>query len=94
MPRHAARVDSNHSAIVDGLRAIFGPDCVLDLSAVGQGCPDICVGVRGRTLLMEIKTEKGKLTPDQVYWHRNWDGQKAVVTTLQEALAVIQQETT
>ncbi|MCB0108504.1 MAG: hypothetical protein KDE53_21435 [Caldilineaceae bacterium] len=92
--RRAAKVDTNHSQIVTGLRAIFGPDCVLDLSAVGRGCPDICVGVRGKTLLMEIKTPTGKLTSDQVYWHRNWGGQKAVVTTLQEALDVIEQETT
>lgn len=94
MPKYAAKVDSNHSKIVNGLRDIFGPDCIQDLSAVGRGCPDIAVGVRSRTLFMEIKTATGKLTDDQIIWHREWPGQVDVVTTLQEALDVIERETT
>lgn len=93
MPRYAAKVDTNQPEIVKRLREIFGPDCVQDLSAVGKGCPDIAVGVRGRTIFMEIKTTKGKLTIDQQIWHRNWPGQVDVVTTIDEALAVIERET-
>lgn len=93
MPRYAAKVDNNQGEIVNGLRRIFGPDCVQDLSAVGRGCPDIAVGVRGRTLFLEIKGPKGKLTDDQIIWHREWPGQVDVVTTLQEAMAVIERET-
>ena len=92
--RRAAKTDTNQSSIVSGLRAIFGPDCVMDLSAVGQGCPDLAVGIRGKTLFMEIKTKTGKLTVDQQIWHRNWDGHVAIITTLQEALDVIERETT
>ena len=94
MPRYGAKVDNNQSEIVNGLRATFGPDCVQDLSAVGRGCPDIAVGVRGRTLFLEIKGPKGKLTTDQIIWHRQWPGQVDVVTTLQEAIDVITRETT
>lgn len=92
--RYAAKVDSNQSPIVSGLRAIFGPDCVFDLSSVGGGCPDLMIGVRGRTILLEIKTVKGELTTDQKLFHMNWPGQVAVVRSLEEALKVIERETT
>lgn len=92
--RTAARVDTNHGAIVDGIRQIFGPDSVLDLSRVGQGCPDILVGIRGHNIMLEIKTDRGKLTADQVYFHREWGGQVAVIRTLADALAIISDITT
>ena len=92
--RRAARTDSNQRPIVQALRDIFGPDCVFDLSAVGQGCPDLMVGVRGVNLLMEIKTDKGKLTTDQVIFHKSWPGSVVVVRTLQEALDAIAKATT
>lgn len=91
--RRAAKVDTNQRPIVEQLRGIFGPDCVFDLSAVGQGCPDIMVGVRGVNLLMEIKTPTGKLTDDQIIFHRTWPGQVAVVRSLADALAIIERET-
>lgn len=93
--RRAAKVDANQRPIVKQLREIFGEDCVLDLSGVGRGCPDILVGVRGVNLLMEIKTDKGTLTTDQKIFHREWAhyGQVAVIHTLEEALAVIEKET-
>ena len=93
MPRYAAKVDANQSPIVKGLKDIFGPDAVFDCSRVGQGFPDIMVGVRGVNILMEIKTDKGKLTPDQVYFHKEWDGQVAVVTSLQDAIDEIERQT-
>ena len=92
--RYAAKTDSNQRPIVQSLRDIFGPDCVFDLSAVGQGCPDLMVGVRGVNLLMEIKTDKGKLTTDQVIFHKSWPGSVVVVRTLQEALDAITKATT
>lgn len=92
--RRAAKVDDNQRPIVRGLKEIFGPDCVFDLSAVGQGCPDIMVGVRGVNLLMEIKTDRGRLTTDQEIFHRSWPGNVVVVRTLQEALDAIAKATT
>lgn len=92
--RRAAKTDSNHSEIVKGLCHIFGPDCVFDASGVGKGFPDLVIGIRGKTLLMEIKTKTGKLTTDQQIFHRVWDGHIAIVTTLEEALQVIAKETT
>lgn len=91
--RRAAKVDTNQRPIVTALKQIFGEDCILDLSAVGQGCPDIMIGVRGKNLLMEIKTDTGKLTTDQQIFHLSWPGQVHVVRCLQEALQVIERET-
>jgi Holliday junction resolvase len=48
-----AKRDVNHAGIVAGLRAA---GCsVLELHAVGSGCPDLLVGRSGLTALMEIK---------------------------------------
>lgn len=92
--RRAAKTDTNQGEIVNGLRSIFGPECVFDASGMGKGFPDLVIGVRGKTLLMEVKTKTGKLTTDQIIFHKLWDGQIAVVTTLEEALQVIAKETT
>lgn len=85
--RRAAKVDANHSAIVAALRSIGAS--VQDLASVGQGCPDILVGFRGRNYLMEIKVNKGKPTPMQDVWHMTWQGQVVIVRTVDEALHVI-----
>lgn len=62
---------------------------VSDLSAVGGGVPDLLVGFRGRTFLIEVKTAEGTLTPDQVVWHGAWRGHKAIVRTVAEAVAAL-----
>ena len=90
--RRAARVDENQSEIVQGL--LYMGATVQLLHAVGQGCPDILVGFRGKNYLIEIKNpEKPKgdqrLTKDQEQWHSLWSGQKAIVRTVEEALQVI-----
>lgn len=83
----AARTDANQSEIVKALRAT---GCsVVDLSSVGMGCPDIMVGRNGVTVLMEIKTEKGKLNSIQVEWHKCWKGAAAIVRTPVEAIDAI-----
>lgn len=94
--RKAARTDGNQAAIVKALRDAGAS--VQILAAVGQGCPDLLVGYmwRGRAMndLLEVKDPtKPKadqcLTPDQVKWHSAWNGQVAVVYTVEDALRVI-----
>jgi hypothetical protein len=43
---------------------------VVDLSAVGRGCPDLAVSVCRVTVLVEVKTVEGGLEPSQVRFHR------------------------
>ncbi len=93
MGRFARRVDDNHAAIVSALRAV---GCaVQSLAAVGKGCPDLVVGRRGQTFLLEVKDgskppSARKLTPDEEEWHRVWCGVPvATVKSVVEALAVV-----
>lgn len=93
MRRRAAKVDVNQPAIVKGLRAIPGVS-VKPLSAVGDGCPDLLVGFRGRNFLLEVKDpekppSKRELTLDQSVFFAGWTGQAAKVETLPEALRAI-----
>lgn len=70
MTRRAARVDENHGEIVAEFRRL---GCaVQSLAGMGQGVPDLLVCMHGRNELVEVKTEKGKLTPDQVKWFEAW----------------------
>lgn len=90
--RYAAKVDDNQSTIVGALRRAGAS--VTPTHAAGEGFPDLAVGFRGQTYLIEVKDgakppSARKLTPDQQIWHATWRGQKAVASTVAEALAVI-----
>jgi Holliday junction resolvase len=85
--RRAARVDGNHSEIVDALRKCGAS--VLDLSRVGEGCPDILVGMLGRNVLLEIKTAKGAIRPQQREVLEAWRGEAYIVRSVDEALQAI-----
>lgn len=93
MLRRAAKVDANQAEIVRTLRAI---GCgVIDLSAVGKGCPDLLVRWPThpfRQELFEVKNLDGRgnrLTKDQQDFHALWRGAIHVVTSPDEALAVV-----
>ncbi len=75
--RRAAKIDANQTAIVSALRAAGAT--VQSLAAVGDGVPDLLVGFRGHTFLMECKDgrqppSKQKLKPLQLEWHAAWRG--------------------
>jgi hypothetical protein len=62
--------DANHGDVVRALEAV---GCtVVDLSMVGGGCPDLLVYRRSTGLLrlLEIKTEKGRLSLGQLAFAR------------------------
>ncbi len=50
---------------------------------------DLIVGRAGVTYLIECKTRNGKLTPDQVTFHREWRGHKAIVYNEVQALRAV-----
>lgn len=86
----AKRTDANQSAIMATLRQVGAT--VVDLSAVGKGCPDLLVGHRGVTYLLEVKNVKGKnrTTPDQDVFYAWWRGAPvSIVRTADEALSAI-----
>ena len=87
MFKFRSRVDRNHRELVTALRAVGAE--VLDLSRVGQGCPDLLVGWRGQLTLLEVKSGNGKLSEDQVWFHQFWSGYVKVIRTVPEALAAI-----
>jgi len=85
--RRAAKIDDNQTEIVEALRQC---GCSVQvLSAVGDGCPDLLIGHHRRNILMELKADKGTLTPPQELWHKGWSGQVAVVRSVDEAIAAI-----
>lgn len=90
--RRAARIDANQPAIIAALRSIGAT--VQPLHAVGGGCPDLLVGLRGRNILMEVKDgarppSERRLTADQVEWHAGWRGTVAVVNSAEEAVRAV-----
>lgn len=90
--RRAAKVDANQDQVVSALRAAGAS--VTSSAAIGKGFPDVVVGFRGVTYLLEIKDgnkppSARELTPDQAQWHIEWRGHAVVVTSVDEALAAI-----
>ena len=91
--RRASKIDKNQPAIVDALRKCGA--FVQSLAAVGNGCPDLLIGYRGRTILVEVKDgskvpSARELTLDQLLWHAKWSGGSlAVVNDLESALRVL-----
>jgi hypothetical protein len=85
----AKRVDVNQREIVQALRT-FGA-VVHDLSGVGQGCPDLLVGYRGKTVLVEVKRDsKAKYTPAQMAWNEAWrGGLVARIESIDDAIALL-----
>ena len=90
--RRAARVDENQSDIVAALRAIGATVRVI---SQGDGIPDLLVGFRGQTFLLEVKDGKKppsarKLTPAEQKFFDEWrGGSLAIVNTVDEAIAAV-----
>lgn len=90
--RRAAKTDRNQAEIIAALRGIGAT--VQPLHAVGDGCPDLLVGFRGRNILIEVKDgakppSDRRLTTDQVEWHGGWKGQVVTVLDPDAAIAVV-----
>jgi len=85
----AKRVDCNQKDIVHALKT-FGAT-VVDLSGIGKGCPDLLIGFKGTTYLIEIKKDsKAKFTPQQLQFNELWSGGViARIQTIDEAIALL-----
>lgn len=87
--RTRAKVDTNQKEIVTALRKCGYS--VLHLHALGKGAPDILVGVAGKNYLFEIKDgeripSQQKLTADEKVFHDTWNGQVAVVNSVEQIM--------
>lgn len=111
--RRAAKIDENQPIIVEALRAAGGS--VVHLHQLGQGIPDILVGLPGVTVigrlsdhtlellesidgltilyganvLIEIKMPGNDLTEDEAEFFGEYNGQREVVFSPEEALDLI-----
>lgn len=88
--RRAAKVDANHSAAVDNLRATGWS--VRSLAAHGKGVLDLLVARAGFTCLLEVKDggnvpSKRRLTADQLEFTGSWQGAWAIVEDASRAAA-------
>ena len=73
MTYYKKRVDENQKQIVHTFIALGAS--VLNLSTVGRGCPDLLIGYRGKSVLVEIKRDsKATFTEPQVKFMQEWRG--------------------
>ena len=92
-PRHPPkRVDGNQADVVKWLRK--NGATVQQTSDLGDGCPDLLVGYRGKNFLLELKDDAQpvrfrKLTPDEKKWHARWKGSVVVVENALEACKAV-----
>lgn len=73
----AGNQDANHSALV-AFMSQLGPEPI-DTSKVGSGFPDLVWPFQGQTVLVEVKTPDGALTPAQKRFHDEWRGGPLIV---------------
>jgi Holliday junction resolvase len=86
---YAKKVDLTQKEVVAALRKM---DCsVFHLHTVGQGCPDLLVGIDGKTYLVEVKKDdKAKFTEAQIKFMTEWRGAPVVrINSAQDAIAFV-----
>jgi hypothetical protein len=90
--RRAAKVDDNQAEIVKALRAV---GATVRVVTQGNGLPDLLVGFRGQTVLIEVKDGKKppsarKLTEAEQKFFDEWrGGLLAVVESVDDAIALL-----
>lgn len=90
--RRANRVDYNQSVIVESLRKA---GAYVKVVTMGDGVPDLLVGYKGFTLLLEVKDgdkppSQRKLTEAEQKFFNEWTGGiLAVVESIEDALAIL-----
>lgn len=90
--RYANRIDANQNKIVDALRKA---GAVVRIISQGDGIPDLLVGYRGYTILMEVKDgdkvpSARKLTEAEQKFFDDWrGGMLTIVNSVDEALETL-----
>lgn len=83
--RRAAKVDANQPEIVEAFRKLgWSVRCT---HQIGQGFPDLAVGKKGFTTLIEIKaTSRDRLTVDEESFWSGWLGSLVLITSVDEVI--------
>jgi hypothetical protein len=90
--RYANRIDANQNLIVDAMRKA---GAVVRIISQGDGIPDLLVGYRGYTILMEVKDgdkvpSARKLTEAEQKFFDDWrGGMLVIVNSVEEALETL-----
>ena len=90
--RYANRIDANQNEIVTALRKV---GAYVRIVTMGDGVPDLLVGYRGFTLLLEVKDgnkspSQRKLTEAEQKFFDEWKGGiLAIVESVDDALAIL-----
>jgi Holliday junction resolvase len=90
--RYANRIDANQNKIVDALRKA---GAVVRIISQGDGIPDLLVGYRGFTILMEVKDgdkvpSARKLTEAEQKFFDDWrGGMLVIVNSVEEAIETL-----
>jgi hypothetical protein len=83
------KTDANQSEIAAALRQAGYH--VTNTAMVGNGFPDLLVCTNdGRVVLLEIKTQAGKLTTAERDYHAEYPGELYIVRTAEMALMYMQ----
>jgi hypothetical protein len=83
----AQKRDANEPEIVDAMQAM---GATVDRLPGGDGRPDLLVGFRGHTILIEVKVPGEKLNVLQKRFHAEWQGSPIhVVFRTSEAIAIL-----
>lgn len=89
---YARRIDANQNSIVKALRA---KGATVRVVSQGDGLPDLLVGYKGHTALMEVKDgdkppSARELTTAEEKFFMEWTGGLLIiVTSVEEALDVL-----
>lgn len=87
--RWAARADDGSKALDCAARALGASVEILKPSGKG-GVPDRLWGVSGHNILVEYKTDKGKLNQRQKEWWAAWHGERPFVArTIQDVADIV-----
>ncbi len=73
-PAAQGRQDANATAIREAYEALYCS--YVDTHDIGGGFGDAVIGCAGRTEVIEIKTEDGKIRPSQETFAKTWRGSK------------------
>lgn len=82
--RRAAKKDDNHDLITKALKKIGFS--ILETYQLGEDAPDFVCAFQGVTAVVEVKTEKGKLTEGQKKFGQQWRGLHIVARTYFDVL--------